>query len=433
MKKMMSDNYAVYLPAVNAGYASIMTKPVPVGRPFPNTLKLDDLMFWKGNNKLFYHPHFLNSVGLYEIGSTPDNAITRRGRTDGTLFGDSGGFQIDFGTIGLKTLQPAMEAEAACLAWREAYELKQWIVGFLETYTNYAMTIDVPLWTPTKPASPFYKCTPEQLTDLTVENLQFIDSHRKGQTKWLNVIQGVDVPNAKKWWDAVKWFKGSGYSISSIIGRQNGVGTLLELLLIMRDEKAFDAGNDWLHLLGISTAPWAIMFTAIQKGLQASANPNLRISYDSASPFLEAGKWDLMTILPDLNGNVDSWIMQKESIPQCRSFLNSPIPLASMLSSAAVSPIAKKLTLGHLNVNDDDGIDTRRQLDTLSSMLITNHNVWTYLETFRQANELAFELKSNRVPSVYKEVIDAIDYVFNAENWASALMQERVLLDNFKG
>jgi hypothetical protein len=37
------------------------------------------------------------------------------------------------------------------------------------------------------------------------------------------------------------------------------------------------------------------------------------------------------------------------------------------------------------------------------------------------------------VPSVYKEVIDAIDYVFNAENWASALMQERVLLDNFKG
>jgi hypothetical protein len=241
------------------------------------------------------------------------------------------------------------------------------------------------------------------------------------------------VPNAKKWWDAVKWFKGSGYSISSIIGRQNGVGTLLELLLIMRDEKAFDAGNDWLHLLGISTAPWAIMFTAIQKGLQASANPNLRISYDSASPFLEAGKWDLMTILPDLNGNVDSWIMQKESIPQCRSFLNSPIPLASMLSSAAVSPIAKKLTLGHLNVNDDDGIDTRRQLDTLSSMLITNHNVWTYLETFRQANELAFELKSNRVPSVYKEVIDAIDYVFNAENWASALMQERVLLDNFKG
>ena len=38
MKKMMSDEYAVYLPAVNSTYANCITKPIPLNRPFPNTI-----------------------------------------------------------------------------------------------------------------------------------------------------------------------------------------------------------------------------------------------------------------------------------------------------------------------------------------------------------------------------------------------------------
>jgi hypothetical protein len=106
-----------------------------------------------------------------------------------------------------------MEADDACLAWREAYDVRSWILGWLETYTNYAMTIDMPLWArdPTKSNTPFHQCSPEQLIQLTVENLQFIDSHRQHQTKWLNVLQGTDMAAIKQWWDAVKWFKGGGY------------------------------------------------------------------------------------------------------------------------------------------------------------------------------------------------------------------------------
>ena len=99
MKKMMSDEYAVYLPAVNSTYANCITKPIPLNRPFPNTIQLTDLEFWNKNSKLFYHPHYLHSVGQYSVGKAPDNAVTRRGKTDGVLIGDSGGFQIGKGRL----------------------------------------------------------------------------------------------------------------------------------------------------------------------------------------------------------------------------------------------------------------------------------------------------------------------------------------------
>ena len=430
MKRMFSDDFAVYLPAVNETYANFLSKAIPNERPFSDAFTLNDLMFWKGNSKLFYHPHYLHSVGNYKIGSNPSNVITQRGISDGTLFGDSGGYQIGTGKLkGIDTLKANMDGDAACLAWREAYEARFWMLNFLETHTNYAMTIDMPLWATTRPNTPFCNCTPKQLTDLTIENLKFIDSHRLGYTKWLNVIQGSDVATMKNWWDEVKWFKGSGYSLSSIICRRHGIAGILELLLIMRDAKAFDEGNDWLHILGISTARWAIVFTALQHGLQATANSKLRISYDSASPYLDAGERDLMAFVPDLDANTKSWNIQTEQIPQSRKFLNDPTELSQFTSP---SPIAKLIKLGHLNVNDEYGMDTRRQLDTLASVLIANHNVWVYLETFKQANELTFVSNSNRVPSIYKECLESIKYLFTVEDWASELIKEKPTLDRFK-
>jgi hypothetical protein len=372
-------------------------------------------------------------VGAYAVGTTPDNAVTRRGRTDGTLFGDSGGYQIGTGNLkGINTLKEDMEADDACLAWREAYEARLWILGWLETYTNYAMTIDMPLWAQSKAGTPFSKCSTEQLIALTVENLQFIDSHRQGNTKWLNVMQGSNMATFKQWWDAVKWFKGSGYALSSLLGKTSGLSGLLEPLLMMRDENAFAAGNDWIHMLGVSTAPWAIMFTAIQKAMQANVNPNLRISYDSASPFQDAGIREELAILPDLDGNMKNWVIRKQPIPQSRDFLNSPLTLSSVLSMPTDSPISKLITLGHLNVNDDQGMYTRKQLDTLSLAFAINHNVWTYLETFKQANDIAFASSSNKLPSIYKECLDSISYIFTVENWASELIKEKSTLDNFK-
>lgn len=425
---MMSDEYSVYLPAVNSLYADCLAKPLPEGRPFPSSFTLDDLYFWKKGNKLWHHPYILHSVGSYKVGSTPDNAVTRRGRTDGILVGDSGGFQIGKGTLkGLDTLKEGMTGDEACAAWRDAYDVRAWILNWLETHTNYAMTIDMPLWAKGEPASPFYNCSEDQLIALTVENLQFIESHRQNRTQWLNVIQGKDMPAIKKWWDAVKWFKGGGFALSSSAGRMSGLGAVLEPMLMMRDEQAFEDGRDWIHMLGVSTAPWAIMFTAIQKALRATVNPKLRISYDSSSPFQDAGKMELLVKLPKFGKSAKDWVNTKERFKHSRQHVgsNEPLPVSS--------PIADKLNLGYLNVRDDKGIYTPRQVDTVSLALATNHNVWAFLETFQRANDLVFASDRSQVPDLYKELVDFIQHVFTVETWADELLKWQSLISQFKG
>jgi hypothetical protein len=265
--KMMSDDYAVYLPAVNEIYASSLIKPIPNNRPFPKSFELDDLAFWKKDTKLWHHAEYLHSIGQYSVGSTPDNVITRRGRTDGVLFGDSGGFQIGKGTLkGINGLNTGISAEDACDAWDNATDAKHWILGWLETYTNYAMTIDMPLWATLQEnrSSPFHRCSVKQLTDMTVDNLHFIDRYRKNQTKWLNVLQGPDTAGVVDWWNAVKWFDCEGYALGGCAGYRGGLKSVLATVLMLRDDNAFRAGRDWIHALGVSTAKWAVVLAPVE-------------------------------------------------------------------------------------------------------------------------------------------------------------------------
>jgi hypothetical protein len=148
--------HAIYLPAVNTLYAQAVTLKRPVIRPFPRSFELSDLEFWKAgaSERLWHYPYFLHSAGQYKVGELPDNAVTRRAWTDGEMYGDSGGFQIGTGKLdGLVGLQPAMDPDDACAAWRENVDARLWIVNWLETYANYAMTIDMPLWATTKHGS----------------------------------------------------------------------------------------------------------------------------------------------------------------------------------------------------------------------------------------------------------------------------------------
>lgn len=426
---MKNPEFAVYLPAVNTLYAQAVTGTVQEERPFPADFELSDLEFWKKSaaKNLWHYPYFLHSAGQYKIGKMPDNAVTRRGRTDGVLVGDSGGFQIGNGKLsGLVGLEPAMDPDMACAVWRENVDARFWIVNWLETYSNYAMTIDMPLWATSRDGaqSPFHKCSHKQLTDLTVENLRFIDAHRQGRTKWLNVIQGATIEAMTEWWNAVNWFECGGYAMSSRGATTNGIGALLVPLLLMRDEGAFAPGRDWIHLLGISTAPWATVLSAIQSALRDTANSNLTISFDSASPFQDAAIREQYVTKPEFQAELKSWVIQKFECPQSRLHVgsNKALPFTST--------IADKLNLGHLSIKD--GMYEAGQFDTISRALLSNHNVKVYLDSFEEANKLV-QSGSPKVPSIISDVVGMIDRVFNAESWQDALDQEPNAAKEFKG
>jgi|LauGreDrversion4_2_1035121.scaffolds.fasta_scaffold188344_2 hypothetical protein len=421
---LLNKDYAIYLPAVNNTFAAATVKPLPANRPFPQDLELSDLIFWNRDNKLWHYSHILHSVGLYKVGKNIDNTITRAGKTDCFLLGDSGGFQIGSGTLkGYKHLFANMNANTAVAAWQEAYAVKKWIVDLLELHADYAMTIDIPLWATLEQwkASSFHKCSIQQLIELTVENLHFIDVRRQNRTKWLNVIQGLDEQTTLAWWNAVKWFNCSGYALAGAAGIAGGIANLLRTVLTMRDDGAFEDGHDWIHVLGVSTSKWTILLSAIQRGLRNTANPKLQISYDSATPFSNTGERDVIALLPKYSSSPKDWVIRFIEAPQSAKLTGSNEPFPYL------SPIGSKLTLGDLNVRGGDWEE--RSFDTVSTLILCNHNCWVFLEAFRQANELAFATNRSSVPAQWSNCIDFIENIFSQTDWRSELARETIMLD----
>jgi hypothetical protein len=425
---LTADAYAVYLPAVNEGYAGSISRLLPAGRAFPTGLTLDDLVFWEPN-ALWYYPYLLHSAGLYKVGASPNNAVTQRNRANSMLLGDSGGFQIGNGTMkGLSAVgAKAMPATAAVAAWGQEGAARQWIVNWLSTYADYAMTIDMPLWASAKgkEASPFHNCSTQQLIDMTVNNLRYIERFGlHGQAKWLNVVQGgEDTSQIKTWWDAVKWFRHGGWAMAGSAGARGGLANMLGALLMMRDEGAFDEGQDWVHVLGVSTPTWAVLLTEIQQALQ-EINPKLRISFDSSSPFQHAGRYEKVALTPIYSSMPSSWGIGVVDAPQSR---HDADPNSTMMFGHTQSPLGQRLQLNHLSIRD--GIWDPRNFDSLSNMLLANHNVWVYLDAFKTANDLAAARDKDAVPAQHIECLDFIADVFKSSNWQASIFEHRGLLD----
>lgn len=165
---------------------------------------------------------------------------------------------------------------------------------------------------------------------------------------------------------------------------------------------------------------------AIQQAIRAEINPELRISYDSASPIKQASVLEKYNTMPAFGVDENDWVIGKVETPQSRTLVGSqePVPFSS--------PLGDRLTLGDLNFRQGNKF-TRRQFDTLSLVCLINHNIWVYLTAFQTANDLAFAGDRSQIPPKYKECIDVIGEVFKVDDWQGLLSKEQVLLDSFTG
>jgi uncharacterized membrane protein len=425
---LYSPSYAIYLPAVNTGYVSTVASPLPQGRRFPSGLTPKDLMFWEPNNN-WHYPYVLHSIGQYSVSKAPHVAMNKASRTNSILVGDSGGYQIGAGTLkGLNYVKnKRMKGIDALVAWRRETVAREWIESWLSSECDYAMTIDMPLWAQDKKGenSPFHLCSSEQLIAMTDQNLRYIDAFSPPHVKWLNVIQGGQtVVDAIAWWDQVKWFRKGGWAMAGSAGMAGGLFNMLAVLLMMRDDNAFEAGQDWLHVLGVSTPFWAVALTAIQEGLR-NTNPELKVSFDSSSPFLDGGRFEDVALTPAFGNSTSSWTIKKVNAPQQPSYADNKCTLPFPHKQ---SPLGKVLMMNELNVQA--GIWQKRQYDSLSNALLTNHNIWVYLDAFKQANDIVAIRDVNRIPADYLQCFDLIKHLFSKTgDWTVDLESNKALLD----
>jgi hypothetical protein len=425
------ENFAVYLPAMQFHYASAVDNNKAIkGREFPNGIKLTDLDFLNPKSKLWHYKYALYSAGQFNDASPKACCVSNRDRDNTVILGDSGGFQIGKGTLkGTENFKKTKTANEICEVWRNSGDIRKRIVNWLDANSDYAMTIDMPLWArdAANKDTPFHKCSVEQLIDLSVENLDYIKRYSNGNTKWLNVLQGTNPKDSKQWWDAVKHYRMGGWALAGGVGWRGGLDNVLHYVLLMRDDNAFAKGLDWVHVLGVSQPTWAVLLTAIQNALRKTCkNTNLRFSYDSASPFQAGGRYQQVVRYPKFTSDMKSWAMSAHEAPV------NPIYAGKKGESfhfPYASPIGDLLTLNHLNIRG--GEFQRGAYDSVSNHILTNHNVWVYVRSFLEANELAFMHSSEADKAVPQKLLDAcafIDDIIGQQNWQAKLKKEQKLL-----
>ena len=425
------DNFAVYLPALQYHYASAVEdeKP-PKKRDFPKGLAMEDLDFLNPNSKLWHYGYGLYSAGQFSDALPKACAVTNRSKRHTTILGDSGGFQIGRGTLkGSEHLKEAKTSAEVCQLWRDSGKIRKWIVQWLEANSDYAMTIDMPLWAkyPANKNTPFHRCSNEELIELTIGNLDYIKANAHGKTKWLNVLQGTTPEDSKQWWNAVKGYRFGGWALAGNVGWRGGLENVLFYVMTMRDDNAFDKGQDWMHVLGVSQPTWAVLLTAIQRGIRANCdNDEFRVSYDSASPFQAGGRFQKVVRYPKFGKDASTWTMSMHSAPINPIYADT----GNQYRFPHPSPVGDLLTLAHLNIRG--GEFQNGAYDAVSNHLLTNHNLWVYVRSFLEANELAFMLSSEADKAVPQKLIDAcafIEDLLSEERWARKLKKETKLLE----
>jgi hypothetical protein len=290
------------------------------------------------------------------------------------------------------------------------------------------MTIDMPLWAkfPSNSKTPFHKCSVQELIDLSIGNLDYIKRNTSGKTKWLNVLQGTTAEDSKQWWDAVKGYRMGGWALAGNVGWRGGLENVLYYVLTMRDDNAFEKGQDWMHVLGVSQPTWAVLLTAIQRAIRKNcANDQFRISYDSASPFQAGGRYQEVVRYPKFTKDPASWAMTMHAAPLNPLYAGND----SSYHFPYSSPVGDLLTLAHLNIRG--GEFQGAAFDTVSNHLLTNHNLWVYVRGFLEANELAFMLASEADKAVPQKLLDMcafIEHIMGEERWQAKLKKEKLLL-----
>lgn len=426
MNKLDNPKFALYLPAVNESFAKGTLKELPQGRSFPHGLTVQDLVFWN-NNKLFHYPNFLHSIGAHTVGSWPNNSVTRADTNQVNIFADSGGYQIGKGSLkGFKEFDKLFEPNSIVQAWKSAHRVRNWVVSWSEAFSGYAMTLDIPLWvtSPAGASSPFAKCSQEQIIDMTVENLEYIKFYASGNTKWVNVVHGLDIKATELWWNAVKGYKFSGWALAGGAGTRGGLYQTLYTSLMMRDDGAFDPTCEVLHVLGVSTLEWSVVLSAMQQQLRAHS-PNLRVTFDSSSPFQHAARYESACVPPTLGTESRDWTIAADKSVQDFRYVNGGHPFKYM-----ESPIGQLMNMGHLNVRGNHNTDSH--FDDFSRLLLANHNIWVYLDSIRAANEAVIsDDKHEMAPASLLEILDIVNDAFHEQDWKAFLLSHKAKLDKF--
>lgn len=406
--KSAQQDFAIFLPAISSFYSTFIGKQryseyVDLNR-IPKTLPngVESLNFLSPKDSVFHYPWALYSAGHANLDTSKhvekEDMIRNRDRSSSFLLGDSGGFQI------AKGLWPGAWADPSDSKSQQQREI---VLEWLESYMDYSMVLDIPTWTfrdPKASKASGIKSYQDAVTATKINNDYFI-RNRKGQTKFLNVLQGGTHSEADDWYNTMKSYCDpkiypndhfNGWSM----GGQNmcDVHLVLKRLVALRYDGLLEKGiHDWMHFLGTSKLEWAVMLTDIQRAIRKYHNENFTISFDCASPFLATANGLIYTSIR--MEDRDKWIYKMEPSVDDKKYANDTRLLGNVLRDDKIvedfldGPFSQLLQVkdiciykpGDLNKIGKEG---KTSWDSFSYALQMAHNVWAHINAIQTGNQV---------------------------------------------
>lgn len=350
----------------------------------PDGLALSDLDFLDSQSALFHVDHVMSSAGQ-ALNQKAPCIITERDRGKTMVIGDSGGFQIIGGV----------------LKW-DGDDTRERILRWLESNTDWAMTLDVPTRAANHPEKSGFGSFKDCL-NRTLENLDYFRDKRDtdAPTRFLNVLQGENLRQANIWFKAVKDYPFEGWAFAGL--HRLNLTHLCRRVIEMAEQNLLQ-DRDWIHVLGTNRLTMALGLTALQRAINAHINPNLRISYDTSSPFSALARWRSVYAMPVMDHS--RAVLQTSMAPDSMACVGSDLRFPWS------SPLGDRLTLGDICVKSGNFEDTR--WDDLSVHMLQHHNYGSLLLAIQQAHrifDMDYEFASRHLPSLLadqKEIVDQV-------------------------
>lgn len=437
--KRKSD-WAVFLPAVSSFYINSLGKekssPGYFGRTLTQIKKWEELNYYDKKHGLYYYEHGLYSAGHANLDVTQEDErenIVRKRAKNIFMLGDSGGFQI------MQGQWPANWRDPNC---PKAAAKRKEVLTWMETYMDYGMILDIPTATLSRQDildKHGIRDINDAINGTHINNKYFINN-RKGECKFLNVLQGTNHSQSDDWYYEMrdycspKVYPGRHFNGWAFGGQNKAEIHLLlrRLVMIVHDGLLQEGKHDWIHFLGLSQLEWALMFTDLQRALRKYWNPSVTLSFDCASPFMSAAKSLIYTHNDIVNGK--KWVYRMEPVLQGKQFAQDgrkfSVAIQGHHKSFTDSPITDRITIAEMNPRGVGAVDkhgkiTKTSFDTLSYVLLQSHNNWAHLTAVQMANE-AYD--NGIVPDMLEPQFDTahkfsniVDEIFSKKDMASAM------------
>ena len=454
------DDFAIFLPALSTFYALFVGRQRRGLEPFDENKKgsgtpyIDlnripshltngvESLNWLDNQGLWQYKWSLHSAGHASLDLNKDmyreDQYRVRDRSASWLLGDSGGFQIGKGKW-----EGDWRKGSGC---PQAQKKREGVLKWMDAFMDYGMILDIPAWVSRSPegAAASKISSYQEAVEGTQQNNEYFINNRSGDCKFLNVLQGENFAQADDWYSQMKHYCDpkkypDAHFNGWAMGGQNmcDIHLALKRVVELRFDGLLEKGyHDVMHFLGTSKLEWALVLTAIQRGVRKNHNENFTITFDCASPFLctangqfytghrldHNGKWSYMMgdAFDDRQLATNTTPYDDYATQHCAQYGHTwmPTPLSEGLKVNDICCYAPGDT-------NRMGTETKTSWDSFAYMLMMNHNTYTHINSVQAANRAydAGDYPSMLVDNRFDrtEVKDVIARIFELDDKEKAL------------